>query len=73
MTIEQAVHGLTGVQIDLHGHSNRVCLTPDAWADDVVFHPSTVARGPFRRLAGPAGSERLSADQSVGDRRAMFS
>jgi N-acyl-D-aspartate/D-glutamate deacylase len=74
MTIEQAVHRLTGVQTDLHGHSNRGCLTPGAWADDVVFYPSTVALGPFRRLAGfPAGSERLTADQSVGVRRAMFS
>ncbi|CAB4991958.1 unannotated protein [freshwater metagenome] len=43
-----------------------------AWADIVVFDPTTVAPGPIRRIADfPAGSERLTADQPVGVRHVL--
>jgi N-acyl-D-amino-acid deacylase len=72
MTIEQAVHRLTGVQADLLGISNRGRLTLGAWADIVVFDPLTIAPGPIRRAADfPAGSERLTADQPVGVRHVL--
>jgi N-acyl-D-amino-acid deacylase len=72
MTLEQAVHRLTGVQAGLLGIADRGRLTPGAWADVVVFDPESVAPGPIRRLADfPAGSERLTADQPTGVRHVL--
>jgi N-acyl-D-aspartate/D-glutamate deacylase len=72
MTLERAVHRLTGAQADLLRLSDRGRLTPGAWADVVVFDPSTVAPGPVRRVADfPAGSERLTADQPQGIRHVL--
>ncbi len=67
--IEAAVRKLTGVQADLLGLHDRGYLREGAWADVVVFDPSTVAPGPLRRVRDfPAGSERLTADQPSGMR-----
>ena len=72
MTLERAVHRLTGAQADLLRLSDRGRLTPEAWADVVVFDPSTVAPGPIRRVADfPAGSQRLTADQPEGVRHVL--
>jgi N-acyl-D-amino-acid deacylase len=72
MPIEEAVHRLTGVQASLLGLTDRGRLAPGAWADIVVFDPTTVSPGPIRRTADfPAGSERLTADQPVGIRHVL--
>jgi N-acyl-D-aspartate/D-glutamate deacylase len=72
MTLERAVHRLTGAQADLLRLPDRGRLTPGAWADVVVFDPNTVAPGPIRRVADfPAGSERLTADQPQGIRHVL--
>ena len=66
------MHRLTGAQADLLGLSDRGRLAPGAWADVVVFDPSTVAPGPIRRVADfPAGSQRLTADQPEGVRHVL--
>jgi len=72
MSLEAAVHRLTKSQADLFHLVDRGELRPGAWADVVVFDPSTVAPGPLRRVADfPAGSERLTADQPVGVRHVL--
>ena len=72
MTIEQAVHRLTKSQADLFHLVDRGELRVGAWADIVVFDPTTVAPGPIRRIADfPAGSERLTADQPAGVRHVL--
>ena len=72
LTIEDAVHRLTGAQADLFGLADRGRIAPGTWADVVVFDPDTVAPGPIRRLADfPAGSERLTADAPTGMRHVL--
>jgi N-acyl-D-amino-acid deacylase len=72
MSVEAAVHRLTGVQAGLLGLTDRGRLAVGAWADIVVFNPSTIAPGPIRRVADfPAGSERLTADAPVGIRHVL--
>jgi N-acyl-D-aspartate/D-glutamate deacylase len=72
MPLEQAVHRLTGFQADLLGLPDRGRLTPGAWADVVVFDPTTIASGPIRRVADfPADSKRLTADEPVGVRHVL--
>jgi N-acyl-D-aspartate/D-glutamate deacylase len=72
VTVERAVHRLTGAQADLLGLSDRGRLMQRTWADVVVFDPSTVAPGPIRRLADfAAGSQRLTADQPTGVRHVL--
>jgi N-acyl-D-aspartate/D-glutamate deacylase len=72
MTVERALHRLTGAQADLLGLSDRGRLAPGAWADVVVFDPATVAPGPIRRVADfPAGSQRLTADEPEGVRHVL--
>ena len=72
MTLEQAVHRLTKAQADLFGLVDRGVLRDGAWADIVVFDPTTVAPGPIRRVKDfPAGSERLTADRPEGVRHVL--
>ena len=72
LTLESAVHRLTKSQADLFNLVDRGELRSGAWADVVVFDPSTVAPGPLRRVADfPADSERLTADQPVGVRHVL--
>jgi N-acyl-D-amino-acid deacylase len=72
MTIEQAVHKLSGVQAGILGLADRGTLRPGNWADVVVFDPATVAPGPVRRVRDfPADAERLTADQPIGVRHVL--
>ncbi len=72
LTVEDAVHRLTGVQADLFGFVDRGVLRTGAFADICVFDPATVAPGPVRRLRDfPANGERLTADDPTGVRHVL--
>jgi N-acyl-D-aspartate/D-glutamate deacylase len=72
MPIETAVRKLTGVQADILGLADRGYLREGAWADVVVFDPTTVAPGPVRRVRDfPADAERLTADEPTGVRHVV--
>ncbi|MFZ9083741.1 MAG: N-acyl-D-amino-acid deacylase family protein [Ilumatobacteraceae bacterium] len=67
LTLETAIHKLTKVQADLFSFTNRGELREGAFADVVVFDPTTVGPGPVRRVRDfPANGERLTADQPTG-------
>jgi N-acyl-D-aspartate/D-glutamate deacylase len=72
LSLEDAVHRLTGRQADILGIPDRGRLMPGHWADIVVFDPDTVAPGPIRRVDDfPAGGSRLTADQPEGIRHVL--
>jgi N-acyl-D-aspartate/D-glutamate deacylase len=67
LTLERAVHKLTGELAGLMGLADRGRLASGAAADVVVFDPATIGPGPVRRVADlPDGSERLIADAPTG-------
>ena len=67
LTLETAIHKLTKVQADLFSFTDRGELREGAFADVVVFDPTTVGPGPVRRVRDfPANGERLTADQPTG-------
>jgi N-acyl-D-amino-acid deacylase len=60
MSLERAVHRMTGEAAALYGIPDRGRLVPGAWADLMLFDPATVGRGPARRVHDlPAGAARL--------------
>ena len=67
MSWASAVRKLTGVQADLMGFADRGYLSQGAWADVVVFNPTTVGPGVVRRVRDfPGNAERLTADAPTG-------
>ncbi len=67
MSLERAVHKLTGEPAAVFGLVERGTLAPGQAADICVFDPSTIGPGPLRRVRDfPAGGERLTADSPEG-------
>jgi N-acyl-D-aspartate/D-glutamate deacylase len=67
MTIERAVHKLTGEPAAVYGLVDRGTVEVGKAADLCVFDPEAVAPGPLRRMHDfPAEGERLTADAPVG-------
>jgi N-acyl-D-aspartate/D-glutamate deacylase len=63
LSLERAVHMLTGRPADVLGLADRGRLAVGWPADVVVFDPEAVAPSPLRRVHDlPAGAERLVAD-----------
>jgi N-acyl-D-amino-acid deacylase len=72
LSLETAIHKLTGVPAQLFGFADRGALKPGYAADITVFDPATVAPGPIRRVRDfPAGTERLTADAPTGMRHVL--
>jgi N-acyl-D-aspartate/D-glutamate deacylase len=67
MTLERAVHKLTGEPAGVYGLTDRGTIEVGKAADICVFDSATVAPGPLRRLRDfPANGERLTADAPQG-------
>ncbi len=63
MSLEQAVHRLTGQPAAIFGMPNRGTLAPGRAADLLLFDPKTVGRGQRYRVHDlPAGESRLHTD-----------
>jgi len=60
LTLEEAVRAVTSRPAEAYRIEDRGRLVPGAWADLLLFDPSTVARGEKRRVNDlPAGASRM--------------
>ena len=72
LSVEQAVHKMTGEPADMFGFAGRGYLREGNWADVCVFDPATVGPGPVRRVRDfPADAERLTAEEPTGVRHVL--
>jgi N-acyl-D-amino-acid deacylase len=72
LTLEHAVHKLTGEPAGVYGFEGRGVLAAGNHADVAVFDPDTIAPGPVRRIRDfPADGERLVADRPSGMRHVL--
>ena len=72
LSVEQAVHKMTGEPADMFGFAGRGYLREGNWADVCVFDPATVGPGPVRRVRDfPADAERLTAEDPTGVRHVL--
>ncbi|MEI8002441.1 MAG: amidohydrolase family protein [Actinomycetes bacterium] len=72
ITLEKAVHKLTGEPAGIYEFAGRGVLAEGNFADVTVFDPATVAPGPVRRIVDfPADGERLVADEPSGVRHVV--
>jgi N-acyl-D-aspartate/D-glutamate deacylase len=72
LTLEHAVHKLTGEPAGVYGFDGRGVLAAGNHADIAVFDPDTISPGPVRRIRDfPADGERLVADQPGGMRHIL--
>ncbi len=72
ISLEAAVHKLTGEPAGIFRFEDRGVLRPGAFADVCVFEPETVSPGKIRRVRDfPAGADRLTADTPTGIRHVL--
>ena len=72
LSLEAAVHKLTGEPAELFRFEDRGVLREGAHADICVFDPEKVGPGKIRRVQDfPAGADRLTADTPTGIRHVL--
>ena len=72
ISLEAAVHKLTGEPAGIFRFEDRGVLRPGAFADVCIFEPDKVGPGQIRRVRDfPAGGERLTADTPTGIRHVL--